>query len=129
MANIKIISYNCRGLPYDTVKFKSKPFVFKILENPGTDIVCFQETFYTKQDLPFLNCISPDFHGVGTATVDSESTIIRGHAPGGVAILWRSKFDKVIKPILFDFDWIVGIELNFNDRKCIVLNVYMPYER
>ena len=94
MANMKLVSYNCRGLPYDTVKFKSKPFVFKILDNPETDIVCFQETFYTKQDLPFLNCISPNFHGVGTATVDAESGIIRGHASGGVAILWRSKFQK-----------------------------------
>ena len=128
MANMKLVSYNCRGLPYDTVKFKSKPFVFKILDNPETDIVCFQETFYTKQDLPFLNCISPNFHGVGTATVDAESGIIRGHASGGVAILWRSKFDKIVKPVMFDLNWIVGIELNFNDRRCIILNVYMPCE-
>ena len=128
MASIKLVSYNSRGLPYDTVKFKCKPFVFKILDNPVTDIVCFQETFYTKQDLPFLNCISPYFHGVGTSTVDSESGIMRGHAPGGVAILWRSRFDKIVKPVMFDLDWIVGIELLFNDKKCVILNVYMPCE-
>ena len=117
MASIKLVSYNCRGLPYDVIKFKSKPFVFKILDNPDTDIVCFQETFYTKQDLPSLNQISPDFHGVGTSTVDAESKIMRGHAPGGVAILWRSRFDKIVKPVMFDLDWIVGIELLFNDSK------------
>ena len=128
MANIKLVSYNSRGLPYDEIKFNSKPFVFKILNDPNTDFICFQETFYTKQDLPFLNHISPDFHGVGTSTVDAESNIMRGHAPGGVAILWRSKFDKIVNPIFFDLNWVMGVELYFNDRKCIILNVYMPYE-
>ena len=123
-----IVSYNCRGLPYDTIKIKSKPSVSNILNNPSTSIVCFQETFYTKQDLPFLNNINADYHGVGTATVDAKSGIVQGHAPGGVAILWRHNYDKIVNPIMFEYDWIIGVELAFDKRKCIILNIYMPYE-
>ena len=123
-----LVTYNCRGLPYDSIKIKCKPSIFSILNNPVSSIVLFQETFYTKQDLPFLNNLSPDYHGVGTASVDAKTKIIQGHAPGGVAILWRLNFDKIITPLLFEYDWIIGVELDFGDKKCCILNLYLPCE-
>ena len=73
MMECGLVTYNCRGLPYDNIKFKCKPSIFNILNNPLASIVLFQETFYTKQDLPFLNNLSPDYNGVGTASVDAKT--------------------------------------------------------
>ena len=90
------MSYNCRGLPYDTIKIKSKPSILNLLNDPLSSIILFQETFYTKQDIPFLNCLHPQYHGVGTAIVDCKAGLVQGHAPGGVAVLWRLEYDRLL---------------------------------
>ena len=125
MISTNLVSYNCRGLPSDVNMIPSKPFITKILNN--SSFACFQETFYTKQDLPFLNNLHSDFHGTGVTTTDNNDKIMHGHAPGGVAILWRTCFDNCVKPLLFDFNWIVGIELTIDHKKIVLLNVYLPY--
>ena len=125
MTNTNLVSYNCRGLPSDVNMIPSKPFITKILND--SSFVCFQETFYTKQDLPFLNNLHSDFHGTGVTTTDNKDKIMHGHAPGGVAILWRTCFDNCVKPLLFDFNWIVGIELTIDHKKIVLLNFYLPY--
>ena len=126
MDNVKLVTYNCRGLPNNDSKIKCKPCIKNIFDNPSVTFACFQETFHTKQDLNHINNLNADFHGVGTATVDETSSLMQGHAPGGVAIFWRTKFDNIVKPLTFELDWIVGIELCINDKKCVILNVYMP---
>ena len=123
-----IVSYNSRGFPRNDIQLNNNPFVSKIVNNSDVFFACFQETFYTKQDLSFLNNIHPNFHGVGTATTDEKLGFIQGHPPGGVAILWRKQYDSIVKPLTFSYDWIVGIELSFNSKSCVILNVYMPYE-
>ena len=43
-----------------------------------------------------------------------------------MAIFWKAKFDSIILPIVFPYDWIIGVELKFGTKKCIISNVYMP---
>ena len=128
MDNFRITSYNCRGLPSEADKIKFKPSIENIFNDQTVSIICYQETFYTKQDLAFLNNLDPKFHGVGTATVDGKSRLLKSHAPGGVAIFWRTKFDSIVNPLTFEYDWIVGLELKFGNKKCVILNIYMPCE-
>ena len=87
---MKIISFNCKGLPNHPDNIYLRPCVEEILNNNDTDIVCLQETWYSKQDLATLNTIHKNFHSIGAATVDDTDGYRRGHIPGGVAIMWRS---------------------------------------
>ena len=127
MALIKIVSYNCRGLPRNSDALYSRPSVQLLLANCDVDIACLQETWYTKQDLGNLHTLHAAFHGTGAATIDCRDALFHGHPPGGVSFLWRTKYDKHITPLEFEVDWLTGIRFT-NGRSYVVLCIYMPYE-
>ena len=56
-----------------------------ILNGDVIDIVCHQETCFSKQDLGSLDMLHSNVHGT-----DYRDRLRRGHNPGGVAILWRT---------------------------------------
>ena len=122
---VKVVSYNCRGLSKLASKLCEKPSVNLILQDIENDIICFQETFYSKQDLSCLNYLHNDFQGIGTSTTDARDKVITGHPAGGVAILYRRKYAKCISPILFNLDWIIGISITVGNKKHVILCVYM----
>ena len=126
--NISVVSYNARGLRvgHSESDKSCRVIVDKLFERH--DILCIQETFLPKQDLERLNMIHGDFHGVGESTTDLCEKVIRGRIPGGVAILWNKKYDQLVNIIRLGVDWAIGVELSCNDKKFIILNVYMPYE-
>ena len=115
---MKVISYNCRGLPNNASKLHYRPCVMDILNNDDIDIVCLQESWCSKQDLGSLHTLHADFHGTGAATVDYRDHLCRGHSPGGMAILWCTFLGFVN----------IGIEINFSNRKYVILCVYVPYK-
>ena len=92
------------------------------------EILCLQETFLAKQDLDQLNCLNDNFHGAGESTTDLSLGIVRGRIPGGVAILWNKRLDSMINVIRLGVDWCIAIHLVQDDKECIILNVYTPYE-
>ena len=122
---MKIVSYNCRGLPKNSSKLWTKPTVELLLQDKENDIICFQETFYSKQDLSYLNSLHGEFQGVGVSTTDTRDKILSSHPPGGVAILYRVKYAKSISPLQFNLDWVVGISINIGNKKHIILCVYL----
>ena len=122
---MKIVSYNCRGFPKTPAKLNLKPTVNSILNDESVDIICMQETFLSKQDLGCLNSIHNNYQGIGTATRDTRDGILKSHPPGGVAILYRTKQAKCITPLYFNLDWVIGISINSNNNKHIILCVYM----
>ena len=126
--NISVVSYNARGLRvgHSESDKSCRVIVDKLFERH--DILCIQETFLPKKDLERLNMIHGDFHGVGESTTDLCEKVIRGRIPGGVAILWNKKYDQLVNIIRLGVDWAIGVELSCNDKKLIILNVYMPYE-
>ena len=99
--SVKIVSYNCRGLPKTPAKLWQKPTVNLLLQDSEIDIICFQETFLSKQDLSCLNTLHSDFQGIGVSTTDAREKLISGHPPGGVSILYRVKHAKCISPLFF----------------------------
>ena len=122
---VKVVSYNCRGLPKLASKLWEKPTVNLLLQDIENDIICFQETFYSNQDMSCLNTLHKEFQGIGTYTTDARDKVISGHPPGGVAILYRSKYAKSISPIYFNLDWVIGITINVGNKKHVILCVYM----
>ena len=125
---MKVISCNCRGLPNNASKLHHRLCVLDILNNDDIDIVCLQETWFSKQDLGSLNTLDSDGHDTGAATVDYRDHLCRGHNPGGVAILWRTCLDMHAACLNLDIDWLTRIEINYNNQKYVILCVYMPYE-
>lgn len=122
--NTRIITYNSRGLPKHCNKLYQRPTIINLFEQ--CDILCVQETWYTKQDLKLLNSLHCDFHGTGSATIDLCDKLYQGHPPGGVAILWRNSLDKYIEPLNYEYDWITGVTLILENKKIAILCVYMP---
>ena len=94
----------------------------------NSDIICFQETWYGRQDLSYLNALDSDFHGTGASTRDYENRLVAGHPPGGVAILWHRKLEQYVKPVELGLDWCAAIEVSVGHRRFYIINVYMLYQ-
>ena len=122
--DIRLTSYNCRGLPRDRNKLSLRPDIGELFKE--SDIIAFQETHYTKQNIKCLNVLHDDFVGVGAAKVNECDGIIQGRCSGGVAIMWRANLCKYIKAINLNVNWCNAIEVNMEKIKILILNVYMP---
>ena len=75
--------------------------------------------------------MSENYQGFGVSPVDESRQIITGRKYGGTAIMWKKSLNEHIEPLQLedDIDWMTGIYLNAENRKLLILNVYMPYER
>ena len=124
---LRINSYNCRGLNVFRKANSASNFTVKnVLMN--TDILLLQEIWMYKQDLPYLNCFCPGFHGTGEATRDTRQQLYDGRPSGGVAILWRTEIEPYITEVKFGLDWLVGIKISVEDRNVILLSAYLPHQ-
>jgi exonuclease III len=92
------------------------------------DVLCLQETWLTKQDLGGLSDLHPGYVGVGEATTDLNSGLLRGCVTGGVAIMWRSCHGHLISEVRLGVDWAIGIEYRSADHYLYIINIYAPYE-
>ena len=123
---VQIVSYNCRGLPKDQSKLSLRPDVNSLFDKG--DIIAFQETHYSKQNLKCLNSLHDLYVGIGAAKIDESEGIIQGRFSGGVAIMWRAELSKFIKAIDLNVDWCTAIEVATAGTRFIILNVYLPYQ-
>lgn len=92
------------------------------------DVVCLQETWFSKQDLSAINSLHPDYYGVGTSSCDYSDGLVTGHPPGGLAILWKKHLQTHIKPLNTSCDWCIAIELNVDQKRFVIMNIYLPYQ-
>ena len=102
MESLRLQSFNCKNLK------SSLPEIKSLCHN--SDIVLLQETWLAPNDL-MLNEIHPDFYGKGVSAIEIESSVLRGRAYGGIAILWRKALSSISSPLLFDDTRIMGIEI------------------
>ena len=70
---MRIVSYNCRGLPNQPDQLYSRPGVVEIVNNNDVDILCLQETWHTKQDLASLNNLHRKLRRFALAFIHSHS--------------------------------------------------------
>ena len=81
--SLNVVTYNCRGLPKTPAKLWEKPTINMLLNDESIDILAFQETFLSKQDLSCLNVLHKKYQGIGESTTDNRDKLIAGHAQGG----------------------------------------------
>ena len=113
----KVISYNCNSIRNNSEIVKS---FF------GTsDIVFLQEIMLEKRDLDILNDFNPNFKHVAYVKDRECEGICEGRPSGGVAIFWRANLSPSLVPIFVD-DSIIGIAIETDRGKILMLNVYLP---
>ena len=116
---ISIASFNCKNLKSSIEEIRSLCNV--------NDIVLLQETWLTTTDLPILNQIHKDFHAKGISAMDLSAGLLTGRPHGGLAILCRKSLTDTFKIVDFDDNRIMGLELQIDHHKTIIINVYLPY--
>ena len=65
----------CEGSPKDGSSLYLRPEIVALLEKG--DIVCMQETWYSKQDLDLIHNLHPNFSGTGVSTTDYHAGVTR----------------------------------------------------
>ena len=120
----KVATYNCRNLPKTRKDLHLRPDIKHLFDN--NSIVCLQETWYSKQELKFLNCLRKDFIGFGNSRSDDGEGL--SYARGGVAIFYKKEMSKFVKQIDTNLDWCNALEITVESHKTIIINVYMPYQ-
>ena len=57
-----------------------------------------------------------------------SSGILRGRPFGGVSIAWSPKLNHVVKPLSNSrHKRVVGVEIDSQNNKILIINVYMPF--
>lgn len=126
--SLSFATLNCRGVSNIT---KGLPYLFN---DKNIQILFLQETWLAKQELDSLNCLYPDAQGFGASKINFEDGLVIGRKSGGVACLWKNELEQLfhIKPLTYDLDWMVGMELVSLDKTSIAsylfINVYLPYK-
>ena len=64
-----------RGFPKDGNSLYLRPDIVTSLEKGN--IVCMEETWYSKQGLDILNTLHPNFSGTGVSTTDYHDGVTR----------------------------------------------------
>ena len=114
---IRLASYNCNSL---RSKFENVRFILS-----EADILLLQELQLCKSDLPLLNDLNEKFDNIANVTDRESEGITEGRPSRGVAILWKKYLSPFISPLIID-DSVIGIILQNDVSKILVLNVYMP---
>ena len=125
--DIKVSSYNCRGLPKNSVQLHTRPDIVHLFEN--SDIIALQETWFAKQELALCNGLHDNFLAVSVASLDYGTQILQGRPYGGVSVFYHKRLAQYVKPLYFkDCDWCVGINVTINDVCFTIIAIYLPYE-
>ena len=124
--DLKVFTYNCRGLPKSKKRLSLRPDIGQIFDD--AHIVAFQETWFSKQDLNCLNSLHDNYFGFGVAKVDESLGLIQGRYSGGVAIMWKKELSRNIKVLDLNVNWCVAIEFDVGCTRFVLFNIYMPYQ-
>ena len=113
--SIKLVSYNCRGLKLGKNCYYERFEVEKLLIE--YDITCLQETWMSKQQEGDLKCMNNNCNAIANSPNDDSQGITVGRKKEGVAILWKSQLDSYITPHKYEYDWVVSIEIAYDNQK------------
>ena len=109
-----ICSLNCEGL------INARSFIYQFLETHNCDILLLQETWLLEANIDILNSVHPDFLATGKSGADERRCILPGRPPGGVAILYRKNFAKIISPVACNSRRMCGVLCRpvYRDSRC-----------
>lgn len=114
---MRIISYNCNSVRNN----------FEIVQSLllDSDILFLQELMLERRDLHVLNDLNVDFNHIAFVRDREAEGICEGRPVRGVAVFWRKELSPFISPVYID-DSMIGILIESNAGKVLLLNVYLP---
>ena len=112
---IKTISYNCQS-------FNRNTELIEIISRK-CNILLLQETLIPDHALNDLD-IFEDFDFAATPSTRDE-TNFNGRSKGGLLIAWKKELSPYITPFFYS-DRIMGIYLENDNERLLLLNVYLP---
>ena len=119
--NLKLFSWNASCITSSSSYLSDKLNAYNI------DICGISEHWLFERDLHFLGRVNPlySYHAVADKTQSSLDT--RKVGKGGVALLWKKSYDKVVSRIPSFNDRIVGIQIETSQhRPMFIFQVYLP---
>ena len=119
LGKLYISSFNCKGVK-SSLEFVSTELCNKY------DIIALQELWILPNETELCNTIHPYFESFSTSSVEVESGILSGRPYGGMGLLWRKTLDPFVKPVSFHDNRLVGLIIDINNVKTLIINVYMP---
>ena len=113
---LKLVSYNCRGLKLGANCYYERLEVEHLLTD--YNIVCLQETWLSKQQEGDLKCMNNVCNAVENSPNDDSHGIYIGR-----------KKDDSITPHKYEYDWVVSIEIAYDNKQMFIFNVYLPCDK
>ena len=87
-----------------------------------------QEIWLTEKQFSTMSSLGTQYVARSAMEDAISSDILRGRQFSGVSIAWSPKLNAVIKPLTkFRHKRVVGVEIDSEDNKTLIINVYMPF--
>ena len=87
-----------------------------------------QETWLTEKQFPLMSSLGTQFVARSSMEDAISSGVFRGRPFSGVSIAWSPNLNGSVSPLTnFRHKRVVGVELNSNNNKTLIINVYMPF--
>ncbi len=119
---LKLASFNCKNVHNECEKFD---FINNIMLD--CDIFFIQEHRLHKSHFNKLATLGGEYGVEAKGSMD-ESVIRKWRLKGGCAIVWNPMIQSKITPIVCNNTRLCGIMMEWINNKCLILNVYMPYD-
>ena len=116
---LHVISFNCEGVK------NILPQIYDLCDT--ADIILLQETWLFPHELDILNNVHPSFDAFSLSSMDMGAGLHVGRPRGGVSILWRKSLGHFCKIVQYDDQRILGLSLQIEEVKYVILNVYLPF--
>ena len=118
MTSLTVSSFNCKN-------FKTSTDEIAILCN-SNDIILFQETWLLDSEANILAEFDNCFYSQGISSMDTCAKLHKGRPYGGTAIFWKKTLGNICTVIDYGDPRLVGIEINVNGDRILIVNVYLP---
>ena len=87
-----------------------------------------QETWLTEKQFSLLSSLGSQFVARSSMEDAISTGVFRGRPFGGVSIAWSSKLNGNVNPLTnFRHKRVVGVEVDSDEYKTLIINVYMPF--
>ena len=120
MGSLKMLTWNATGI------MSSSAYLSSILDSRDIDICGIYEHWLLESDSHFFFSIHSNFTSISVSDA-SVAHSGRNMRKGGVALMWKKKYNNKISQLDLDDDRLIGIQLQLQSGLYIfIIQVYLP---
>ena len=109
---------------------RNEEYIRHLLANHQPDFLCVQETWLSNSHFSYLCQFCDDYSYAcfSKSGVDDSSSIIQGHIPGGVAILFKKSIQHCVEAVNIESNRACCVILKRNNVSSLIVNLYLPVD-